>query len=334
MEIDLPLIWSGIIGFGVFMYVLMDGFDLGIGILFQAVPSDDERSVMMNSVAPVWDGNETWLVLGGTALIAAFPVAYAVLLPALYLPLLLMLIALIFRGVAFEFRARAHRSRPAWNWAFFLGSLLATFAQGIVLGTFVQGFAVENREYAGEPLDWLTPFSIMTGFALVAGYALLGSTWLVMKTEGRLQHWAYRTSSFLLPVVLAFMALVSLWVPFLGTEIHERWFAWPNIAWLAPVPLLTALCAFALWRSLRALHEVTPFLLTMGLFLLGYAALVISLWPNVVPPDISIWEAASPPETQIFLLVGVAFLIPLILAYTAWSYWVFRGKVAEGEGYH
>ncbi len=334
MEIDLPLIWSGIIGFGVFMYVLMDGFDLGIGILFPAVPSDDERDLMMNSVAPVWDGNETWLVLGGTALIAAFPLAYAVLLPALYLPLLLMLIALIFRGVAFEFRARAHRSRSAWNWAFFLGSLLATFAQGIVLGAFVQGFAVENREYAGGPFDWLTPFSIMTGLALVAGYALLGSTWLIMKTEGRLQHWAYRTTSRLLVIVVAFMAAVSLWVPFLGTEIHERWFSWPNIVWLSPVPILVALCGFGLWWSLRAMHEVTPFLLAIGLFLLGYAGLVISLWPNVIPPGISIWEAASPPETQLFLLVGVAFLIPLILGYTAWSYWVFRGKVAADVGYH
>src|SRR5690554_2152814 len=316
---DLALIWAFIIGFGIIMYVLMDGFDLGVGILFPFAPSEEDRDTMMNSVAPVWDGNETWLVLGGAGLLAAFPMVYTILLPALYIGVFLLLAGLIFRGVAFEFRFKARTSRYLWNWSFAGGSTVATFAQGAVVGAYIQGFNTVDGVYVGGALDWLTPFTVLTGLGTLAGYALLGSTWLIMKTEGRLQHWAYRTTSRLLVIVVAFMAAVSLWVPFLGTEIHERWFSWPNIVWLSPVPILVALCGFGLWWSLRAMHEVTPFLLAIGLFLLGYAGLVISLWPNVIPPGISIWEAASPPETQLFLLVGVAFLIPLILGYTAWS---------------
>ncbi len=330
----LPLIWAGIIAFGVFMYVLMDGFDLGVGILFRAAPSDRDRDAMMNSVAPVWDGNETWLVLGGASLFAAFPLAYAVLLPALYLPILAMLIALIFRGVAFEFRFKAETSRYLWNWSFNLGSMLAAFSQGVILGAFIQGFAVENRQYAGGPFEWLTPFTIATGFGLVAGYGLLGATWLIMKTEGPLQAWARRMARRLLAAVIVFIALVSVWTPFFDAEIARRWFSWPNIAYLSPVPVLTALAAIGLWRAMERGAEVVPFLLAMALFLLSYGGLAISLWPNVIPPDISIWQAASPPETQVFLLVGVAFLVPAILGYTAYSYWVFRGKVAHDAGYH
>jgi len=330
----LPLIWAGIIAFGVFMYVLMDGFDLGVGILFRAAPSDRDRDAMMNSVAPVWDGNETWLVLGGASLFAAFPLAYAVLLPALYLPILAMLIALIFRGVAFEFRFKAETSRYLWNWSFNLGSMLAAFSQGVILGAFIQGFVVENRQYAGGPFEWLTPFTIATGLGLVAGYGLLGATWLIMKTEGPLQAWARRMARRLLAAVIVFIALVSVWTPFFDAEIARRWFSWPNIAYLSPVPVLTALAAIGLWRAVERGAEVVPFLLAMALFLLSYGGLAISLWPNVIPPDISIWQAASPPETQVFLLVGVAFLVPAILGYTAYSYWVFRGKVAHDAGYH
>jgi cytochrome d ubiquinol oxidase subunit II len=330
----LPLIWAGIIAFGVFMYVLMDGFDLGVGILFRAAPSDRDRDAMMNSVAPVWDGNETWLVLGGASLFAAFPLAYAVLLPALYLPILAMLIALIFRGVAFEFRFKAETSRYLWNWSFNLGSILAAFSQGVILGAFIQGFVVENRQYAGGPFDWLSPFAIATGFGLVAGYGLLGATWLIMKTEGPLQAWSYRMARRLLVAVLVFIAVVSIWTPVFDRDIALRWFSWPNIAYLSPVPVLTAVAAIGLWRAVERGAEVMPFLLAMALFLLSYGGLAISLWPNVIPPDISIWQAASPPETQVFLLVGVAFLVPAILGYTAYSYWVFRGKVAHDAGYH
>jgi len=334
MDLDLPLIWAGIIAFGVFMYVLMDGFDLGVGILFPLAPSDAGRDAMMNSVAPVWDGNETWLVLGGAGLLAAFPLAYAVILPALYLPVILMLIALIFRGVAFEFRFKANRSRWLWDSAFNGGSLVATFAQGIVLGAFIQGFEVSGRDYAGGPFAWLTPFSLLCGVALISGYALLGSTWLIMKTEGELQDWAYRLTLPLLAAVLVFVGVVSIWTPLMSSEIAQRWFSWPNIAYLSPVPLATALVTLTLYRAVARRAEVLPFLMAMTLFLLSYAGLGISLWPNVVPPDISIWEAASPPETQVFLLVGVVFLLPLILSYTAYSYYVFRGKASAESGYH
>jgi cytochrome d ubiquinol oxidase subunit II len=334
MPIDLPLIWAFVIGFGVFMYVLMDGFDLGVGILFRAAPSENDRDIMMNSVAPIWDGNETWLVLGGTGLLTAFPLAYAVLLPAFYLPILVMLIALIFRGVAFEFRFKSTRNRFLWDASFNLGSTVATFAQGVVLGTFIQGVEVADRAYAGGALAWLNPFSLMTGVALVAGYALLGSCWLIMKTDGALQIWAYRVARRALFVVLGFIVLVSLWTPFAHESIAERWFSWPNIALLSPVPVLTALLALWLYRALEDGAEVLPFLLTMALFLLCFVGLGISLWPYIIPYEVSIWEAAAQPESLVFVLVGLIFLIPIILAYTAYSYYVFRGKVRAEEGYH
>jgi cytochrome d ubiquinol oxidase subunit II len=316
------------------MYVLMDGFDLGLGILFPYAPTDRDRDVMMNSVAPIWDFNETWLVLGGAGLFAAFPIAYAVLLPALYLPILLMLIALIFRGIAFEFRFKAKARRYLWDRSFHYGSLLATFAQGIVLGAFVQGVEVEGRNFVGGMLDWLTPFSLLCGVALVAGYALLGATWMVWRSAGPLQEWCRRMSRRLLLAVILFVGIVSLWTPLISGDIAQRWFSWPNLLYLSPVPLVTAGLALWLWRASED-REVLPFVLAMGLFLLSYLGLAVSLWPNLIPPDISIWQAASPPETQVFLLVGMSFLIPTILVYTAYSYWVFRGKVThESIGYH
>lgn len=330
----LTLTWAGIVGFAVFMYVLMDGFDLGLGILFPYAPSDADRDVMMNSVAPIWDFNETWLILGAAGLFAAFPLAYAVLLPALYLPVLVMLIALIFRGVAFEFRFKARTSRYLWDASFHYGSLLATFAQGVVLGAFVQGVEVEGRNFAGGMLDWLTPFSLMTGVALVAGYALLGATWMIWRATGPLQAWCRLQARRLLVAVVVFVGIVSLWTPFLEESIAQRWFSWPNLLYLSPVPLVTAGLAIWLWRA-TATREVLPFVLSIALFALSYLGLAISLWPNLVPPDITLWEAASAPESQVFLLVGMAFLIPTILVYTFYSYWVFRGKVtAETVFYH
>jgi cytochrome d ubiquinol oxidase subunit II len=334
MEPFLTLVWFAIIAFGVFMYVLMDGFVLGIGILFPAAPSQPDRDLMMNSVAPIWDGNETWLVLGGASLFAAFPVAYAVLLPALYLPLLAMLIALVFRGVAFEFRFKATSQKRLWSIAFSLGSITATFAQGVVLGTFVQGFSVVDNHYGGSPLDWVTPFGLITGFALLGGYALLGATWLIIKAEGELQDWAYRITVPLLITMVVFMVIVSLWVPFLDTDIAKRWFSWPNIVFLAPVPVLAGTTSVKLYRAVQQRHEVLPFVLAMVLFLLNYAGLAISVWPNIVPPNLSIWDAASPPETQTFLLVGMVVLLPIILFYTGYSYWVFRGKITRDISYY
>jgi cytochrome bd ubiquinol oxidase subunit II len=335
MGIDLSLIWAVIIAFGVMMYVVMDGFDLGIGILFPFVASEGERDVMMNTVAPVWDGNETWLVLGGAALFGAFPLAYAVVLSALYLPLILMLLGLIFRGVAFEFRFKAKAAkRHIWDKAFIGGSLTATFFQGVALGAYIDGFEVVDRAYAGGALDWLTPFSLFCGLALIAAYALLGCTWLIMKTEGRLQQQMHDLARPLVFVLLAVTGIVSLWTPLAHAEIAARWFSLPNLFWFMPVPLLVLLCTWALLRAVARNANYSPFLLTLTLIFLGYSGLGISLWPNIIPPSVSIWDAAAPPQSQGFILVGALFIIPFILMYTAWSYYVFRGKVTEDQGYH
>jgi cytochrome d ubiquinol oxidase subunit II len=333
----LPLIWAGLLGLAVAMYVVMDGFDLGVGILFKAAHSENWRDRMMFSVAPIWDGNETWLVLGGGGLFAAFHVAYAILMPALYLPLFLMLLALIFRGVAFEFRFKAERSKAIWDNAFHYGSLVATFSQGMVLGTFVQGFNIQGHAFAGGTFDFLTPFSLATGVALVLGYGLLGATWCVMKTTGDLEAWARKLALRYLVAVIVAMTLVSVWTLFLGRHIQDRWFSWPNIVLVAPVPLVTAVVAFAIYRTLAGGRHVWPFLLSIALFLLGFLGLGISLFPYVVTPAITFWDAANTVHSQLFLIVGFAAVIPLTFAYTAYAYWVFRGKVAEdiqGAGYH
>jgi cytochrome d ubiquinol oxidase subunit II len=331
---DLAIVWSVILAFAVYAYVVLDGFDLGIGILAPLARSDDEEDTMIDAIAPVWDGNETWLVLGGGGLFAAFPLAYAVLMPALYAPVIAMLLALIFRGVAFEFRHRNPAHRRRWTWGFVLGSYVATFAQGVALGTFIQGIEVEGRSYAGGWFDWLTPFSLFTGAALVFGYALLGACFLILKTGGRLQGRMFRLATPLGLVVLAFIGAVSLWTPFLSPEIAARWFSWPNIALLSPVPLLVAALALAFYRSILARREGWPFVIAILLFLVSYAGLGVSLFPYVVPRAVTIWEAAAPDASLAFLLAGTAVLVPIILAYSAYSYWVFRGKVEPGGGYH
>jgi len=331
----LVVVWAVIIAVGVALYVVLDGFDLGIGILFPTAASREEQDVMMNSVAPVWDGNETWLVLGGAGLFGAFPVAYAVLLPALYLPILAMLIALIFRGVAFEFRFKASdRSRPLWNAAFFGGSTLAAFSQGVVLGAFIEGIPTDGSRYAGGTFDWLSPFALFTGLGLVAGYALLGCGWLIWRTTGRLQDRSFRMMLPLAAIVGIAIAGVSLWTPLTNDRIADLWFSWPNILLLSPVPLLVAVVAVMLFLAVKERRELTPFLLCLGLFGLSYAGLGISLWPLAVPPDITLWDAASPWQSQLFLLGGAVILIPVILGYTAYTYWVFRGKVRPGDAYH
>jgi cytochrome bd ubiquinol oxidase subunit II len=330
--IELATIWAFIIAFAVFVYVVMDGFDLGLGMLFPLFPKKADRDVMMNTVAPVWDGNETWLVLGGGGMMAAFPLAYAVLMPALYTPMIAMLIGLIFRGVAFEFRWRTTRERNLWDIAFAAGSLLAAMAQGVALGAILQGIQVAGRHYAGGWWDWLTPFSILTGLSVVVGYALLGATWLVMKTEGELRDEAYRLSWWLLFAMLGAIGAVSLATPFLSIHYAQRWFAWPSMILTAPVPIAVAAVTVLLLRSLANRQDYRPFFLSLALFALSYAGLGISMWPYIVPQSITIWQAASPENSQLFMLFGVAILIPLILGYTAWAYYVFRGKVTGG--YH
>ncbi len=334
MEWYLPVIWAAVIGIAVAMYVILDGFDLGIALLFPFAKSERERDQMMNSVAPFWDGNETWLVLGGVGLFVVFPRAYAIIMPAFYLPVILMLLGLVFRGVAFEFRWIALSSKPVWNLGFTAGSAVAGFCQGLILGGLIQGIKVENGAFAGGAFDWATPFSVLCGFGVLAGYALLGATWLVLKTEGAVAERARAQAKLLLIAVLAFMAVVSLWTPLAFERIAARWFSFPNILFLWPVPLVTALVALAAWRWLEAGRELLPFVAAIALFLLGYLGLVISSFPYLVPPALTVWQTAAPPASQIFMLLGTVALLPLVLAYVVFVYWIFRGKVREGEGYH
>lgn len=335
MGIDLPLIWFVIIVFSTMMYVVMDGFDLGIGILFPLVKHSSDRDLMMNSVAPVWDGNETWLVLGGAALLGAFPLAYAVILDALAIPLTLMLLGLIFRGVAFEFRFKASAEKQhIWDKAFIGGSLIATFTQGMVVGAFIHGFPVTGRSYSGGPFDWLTPFALFCGFGLVIAYALLGCTWLIMKTEGHVQQVMHKLAIPLTFVMLLVIAIISLWTPLAHPQIAARWFTLPNLFLFLPVPLLVALASLALLRSVKQGGHYAPFLLTLLLVFLGYSGLGISIWPYLIPPSITLWQAAAPPQSLGFMLVGALFIIPIILVYTFWSYYVFRGKINHDQGYH
>ena len=332
--LDFVPIWTVVLGLGVFFYVILDGFDLGVGILYGFQPDLESRNVAMNTIAPVWDGNETWLVLGGVALLAAFPLAFAIIIPAVYFPILVMLLALVFRGVAFEFRYRDRAHKTFWDHGFNAGSLIATLAQGMVLGAFIQGFKVEGRAFTGTSFDFLTPFSALTAVALVFGYGLLGAGWLILKTEGEIQARARRHGRVCLVGVVAGIGIVSVWTAFADPDIAARWLSWPDVAYLAPVPVATAAIVWLCWRALGGASEAGPFAWASALFVLAYLGIAISLWPMIVPHHFTLWEAASSPRTQAFLLVGTLFLLPVILAYTGWSYWVFRGKVRADAGYH
>lgn len=333
MNIDLTLVWFAIIGFAIFAYVVMDGFDLGLGILFPSFAVGDERDQAMNSIAPVWDGNETWLVLGGGGLFAAFPLAYGIILTATYPLMIAMLLGLVFRGVAFEFRWRDPQHRAVWDAAFALGSGVAALAQGITLGAILQGIRVENGAYAGGWLDWLSPFTLLTGVAVVIGYALLGATWLIWKTDGSIQAHARRMALRLGIGTLAMLVAVSAATPFLAHDYWRRWFAMPGVMLTAQVPLLVAICSVTFFWGLKRKAELLPFLMSLALFLLGFAGLCISLFPYIVPRALTIWDAAAPYRSQHFMLVGAVVIIPVILIYTGWAYWVFRGKTTT-HGYH
>ncbi|WP_296081644.1 cytochrome d ubiquinol oxidase subunit II [uncultured Agrobacterium sp.] len=334
MDIDLSFVWAGIIAFAVLAYVVLDGFDLGIGIVFPFFRKRRDRDIMTNSIAPVWDGNETWLVLGGGGLMAVFPLAYAIIMPALYMPIILMLVSLIFRGVAFEFRWRTHDESHLWDFGFWIGSSIAALMQGISLGALVQGIAVDGRQYAGGSWDWLTPFSILTGVAVLTGYALLGVTWLNLKTSGDIQARSALLARPLSVALLALIGIVSLWTPFINRIYFERWFGWPTAFFSSLVPLLLAGCAFLLWNGLNSGKHLQPFLAALGVFVLSFAGLGISFYPYIIPGVLTIREAAAPESSLMFLLVGAVVLLPMILAYTAYSYWVFRGKIDPEEGYH
>jgi cytochrome d ubiquinol oxidase subunit II len=332
--LSLVPVWTVILAAAVFFYVALDGFDLGVGMLYNFAPDRRARDVVMNSIAPIWDGNETWLVLGSLGLLAAFPLAFAIIIPAVYFPILLMLLALIFRGLAFEFRYRDSEHRTFWDIGFAYGSALATFAQGVVLGAFIQGFHVEGRHFIGSSFDCFTLFSAFTGVALMFGYGLLGAGWLVIKTEGVLQDWARALGRRALIGTALAIAVVSLWTPFIDAHIAARWFSWPNIAIFAPVPLITAGLICYEWWSLDRGSDYGPFMGALGLFAMSYGGIAISLWPMIVPGHYTLDEAAASESTQAFLLVGTLILLPVILFYTGWSYWVFRGKVRADSGYH
>ena len=332
-SLDLPLIWFGLLVTALFLYVLLDGFDLGVGILFPFAPSDECRDRLMNSIAPFWDGNETWLVLSGGGLFAAFPLAYAILMPAFYMPVILMLLGLIFRGVAFEFRFKAVKSRFIWDYAFHFGSIVATFMQGMILGAFVKGVQVQGRSFAGNPFDWLNAYSFMTGVALLFGYALLGATWLVMKTDAITQDWARKCASYVLGYVGVFMGIVSISMPIMNAGVRDLWFTLPNFFYLLPVPLATVALFIFIWRDLHKGVENRPFFLSIGVFLMGYLGLGISLWPWLVPFAVTFRQAAAAATSQSFLLVGTLVILPVVLTYTAFCYYVFRGK-ASHEGYY
>ncbi|MFZ7125216.1 MAG: cytochrome d ubiquinol oxidase subunit II [Desulfobacterales bacterium] len=327
--LDLPLIWFGLIATAIFLYVLLDGFDLGVGILFPFAPSDMCRDRMMNSIAPFWDGNETWLVLGGGGLFAAFPLAYSILMPALYIPVILMLLGLIFRGVAFEFRFKADKSRRIWDYAFHFGSLVATFMQGSILGAFVQGIQVDGRSFAGGAFDWLNAYSVMVGAALVFGYALLGATWLVMKTDELTQEWARKSAAYVLGYVGLFLAIVSISMPMMNPDIRTLWFSMPNFFYLLPIPTASLVLFILIWRDLHAGNEFRPFFLSFGVFLTGYLGLGISLWPWLVPFEVTFRQAAAAGSSQSLLLVGTVVMLPVVLTYTAFCYYVFRGKASH-----
>ncbi|KQR86166.1 ubiquinol oxidase subunit II [Burkholderia sp. Leaf177] len=332
--LDLVPMWAAILALAVFMYVLLDGFDLGVGMVFLLRHDPAERQLMINSVAPVWDFNETWLILGGGGLLAVFPLAFSIIVPAVYFPILLMLLGLIFRGVAFEFREVINARKWIWDGAFGYGSLIATFSQGVVLGMFIQGFPIHGRVFAGTSWDWIAPFPLLTGIGLIFGYALQGTTWLVLKTEGDLQEWARGMAKKVLFGVIAFILLISIWTPLKDARISERWFSFPASFVFAPVPVLTVLLVWTLWSALGKRREVVPFMCSIGLFFLAFTGLVISLWPFIAPPSVTLWDASTAPLSQQFLLIGTMFLLPVIVIYVVWSYWVFRGKVRSDMGYH
>ena len=329
---DLITLWACLLALAILLYVVLDGFSLGIALLFQAARDEEERDTMINSIAPVWDANQTWLVFGGGALFVAFPMIYGVLFSALYIPLLTFIFGLIFRGVTFEFRANATRKGP-WNTAFFLGSLVAVIAQGLTLGGILSGTEVVGGQFAGGPFDWLTPFSVTVSLALIAGYILLGSTYLLVKTEGPVQERAYSKAFRAAWVVLLFQILVTIWTPFHYPSALTNWIHPPRIYFIWVFPLVGLLAFYGLVQSLKARREVLPFVFSSVFFFAGYLGLIASIYPYAIPPSITFQEAAAQQETLRFTLWGVILVLPLVLGYTVYSYVVFRGKVRK-EGYY
>ncbi len=325
-------VWAVLVALAMILYVVLDGITLGIGILFGAFAGEKDRSLLISTIAPVWDANQTWLLFGGGAIFAAFPIVFAVLSSALYLPLITFIMGLIFRGVTFEFREHGRRNR-VWDLGFFLGSLLACLSQGFTLGGLLTGISVSGGQFSGGPFDWLNPFSVMVGIALIPGYIMLAASYLLMKTKGHIQQKAYSLSRISAFIVVAFMAIVTVWTPFHYPLVLQHWLEAPRIYFVWAFPLIGLFAVFRLAKAVHARREAPPLLWAIVLFLSGYLGLAASLYPYLIPPHIKIWEAAAVPKTLEFTLWGALVVLPLVLAYTAYSYWVFRGKTADGEGY-
>jgi cytochrome d ubiquinol oxidase subunit II len=332
-QFGLPEIWAGLIAFAVLTYVVLDGFDLGIGILFPFFKHEDERTMAMDTIAPIWDGNETWLVLGGGGLLAVFPLAYGVVLNALYVPIIIMLLALVFRGVAFEFRGKTKNWKVLWDASFFAGSLTATLAQGAILGGLLQGPKIEGRVFAGSVWDWATPFALMTALALVAGYVMLGAAWLALKADGPTAEFARSIGRKALFATVIFIAIASLATPLLNPVYYERWFVWPGLILSGLMPVLVLASAWLYLRDINSGAGLKAYLAGIGIFVISFAGLGLSVAPYIVPHSITIRQAAAPDSSLGFLLVGASVLLPIILAYTAYAYWVFRGKSSIDHHY-
>jgi cytochrome d ubiquinol oxidase subunit II len=330
VHLYLANIWFFIIGLVLVLYVVLDGFDLGVGILSLFEGREQRRGMMMASLGSVWDANETWLVLLGGALFGAFPVVYGVVLHALYVPILLMIFGLIFRGIAFEFREHASR-KLWWNAAFGGGSLVAAASQGLVLGALLEGIEVRGGQFAGGVWDWLSPFSLLIVLGVVAGYTLLGAAYLVLKTEGDLQRRAAQRARIAAWLTVLAGAGVTVWTPLLYDYIAQKWFSPPTLYYLTPLPLFAAFAFFMLLRALRRGYEHTPFLWSLAIFVTSFIGLALSLYPYIVPPYLTVTDAAASGKTLVFMLAGIGMLIPIMLVYNGYQYLVFRGKVRSAH---
>jgi cytochrome d ubiquinol oxidase subunit II len=327
-------IWAVIIALGVLVYVILDGFDIGVGVILPFISKAENRKIMINSIIPFWDGNETWLVLGGVSLFTAFPLAYTTLLPALYVPLVLFIIALTFRGISFEFRFKATRLVGLWEMVFAISSISMAFFQGIILGHFIEGFKWSPDGSIQSLFQSFSPFTIFVACSLCAGYGLLGATWLIIKTGGDLCEWAYNMAAKLGMIVVAAIIAISLWTPLMHQDIADRWFSFPAILYLSPVPIITGLLIFGLYRSIKQRRSYQPFFYSVMLFVMSYIGLAISIWPYIVPRTITIWQAAAAYETRVFSLIGALVMLPVIVIYTYHSYKVFSGKVTSETKYY
>ena len=329
----LALAWCGIIAFGIIMYVLLGGFDLGIGIMSIFFRKEEERDLLISTILPVWDGNQTWLVFGGAALYGAFPLAFSEILPIMYIPILLMVISLLFRGIAFEFRLKAIKTKPLWDYCFFIGSIFAVIAQGLILGTFVQGFTIQPTSELSNFHEWLNPFGIGCALGLISGYSLLGANYLIIKTTGNLQEKCFSISSKMQYIILLGFIMVSVWSPFLDPAIMERWLNLKNMPFLAILPFITLILFFLHRYAIKNKLEHAPFWCVIGMFLMCYIGFIISIYPYIVPRKITYLEAAADRSSLLFMLIGACIMLPPLLYYTYHSYKIFSGKVTKKLGY-